>query len=97
MDPPDSDQQRLSGAGSLFPNMHEHWWYEGPFEFQLNLTIDRENAQVVTVDERNETGAGWYSVSKTLSEIAVETDCSEERKKQRVIAIVLDGDGKGAA
>lgn len=31
---------------------------EGPFEFQLNLTIDRENAQVVTVDERNETGAG---------------------------------------
>lgn len=82
------------GDWSLFPNKHEHWWCDGPFEFQINLAIDKENAQIVTVNERNETGAGLYSVSKTLFEITVETDCSEERQRQGVTAVVLDADGK---
>lgn len=69
-------------------------WYEGPFEFEFNLAIDKENAQIVAVDERNETGAGLYSVSKTLFEITVEMNCSEERLKQGVFIAVLDADGK---
>lgn len=83
-----------SGDWSAFPNVHEHWWYEGPFTFELDLAIDKENAQIVAVDEQNETGAGIYSVSKTLFEITVELNCSEERLKQGVRIVVLDADGK---
>lgn len=82
------------GEWSRFPNTHEHWWYEGPFTFELDIAVDKENAQIVTVDERNETGAGLYSVSKTLFEVTVEMDCSEERLMQLVSLVVLDADGK---
>ncbi len=83
-----------SGDWSVFPNVHENWWYDGPFEFELNLTIDKENAQIITVDERNETGAGLHSVSKTLFEVTVDMDCTEERLKQGVAIVALDADGK---
>lgn len=87
-------KEAYSGDWSVFPNLHENWWYDGPFEFKFNLAIDKENAQIVAVDERNETGAGLYSVSKTLFEITVEMNCSEERLKQGVFIAVLDADGK---
>jgi len=83
-----------SGDWAVFPNLHEHWWYEGPFEFEFDLTIDKENAQIITVDERNVTGTGIYSVSKTLFEITVEMNCSEERLQQGVHVVALDADGK---
>ncbi len=83
-----------SGDWSAFPNTHENWWFDGPFEFELSLAVDKENAQIVTVNERNETGAGLYSVSKTLFEITVEMNCSEERLRQGVYIAVLDADGK---
>ena len=83
-----------SGDWSAFPNTHENWWFDGPFEFELSLAVDKENAQTVTVNERNETGAGLYSVSKTLFEITVEMNCSEEVLKQGVYIAVLDADGK---
>lgn len=79
---------------SRFPNAHEHWWYEGPFTFEPDIAVDKENARIVMVNERNETGAGIYSVSKTLFEITVETDCSEERLKQGIYVVALDADGK---
>lgn len=79
---------------SSFPNAHENWWYDGPYEFELDLKVDTKNAQIVTVDERNETGAGLHSVSKTLFEITVDMDCTEERLKQGVAIVVLDADGK---
>ena len=87
-------QEVYSGDWSAFPNAHENWWFDGPFEFELSLAVDKENAQIVTVNERNETGAGLYSVSKTLFEITVEMNCSEERLKQGVYIAVLDADGK---
>lgn len=83
-----------SGDWSVFPNTHENWWFDGPFEFELSLAVDTENARIITVNERNETGAGLYSVSKTLFEITVEMNCSEEVLRQGVFIAVLDADGK---
>ena len=83
-----------SGDWSVFPNAHENWWFDGPFEFELSLAVDKENAQIITVNERNESGAGLYSVSKTLFEITVEMNCSEEVLRQGVFIAVLDADGK---
>ncbi|MDE5597418.1 MAG: hypothetical protein K2J04_06260, partial [Lachnospiraceae bacterium] len=83
-----------SGDWSAFPNTHENWWFDGPFEFELSLAVDKENAEIVTVNERNEEGAGLYSVSKTLFEITAEMNCSEERLRQGVYIAVLDADGK---
>lgn len=87
-------KEAYSGDWSAFPNTHENWWFDGPFEFDLALAVDKENAQIVTVNERNETGAGLYSVSKTLFEITVDMNCSEERLKEGVCIAVLDADGK---
>ncbi len=83
--PPDRNQ---------FPNKYENWWFDGPFTFKLHIEADNENAQVVTVDEMNETGAGLYQIVKTKFEITVEEKCSEERAESGVFMVVLDADGK---
>lgn len=83
--PPDRNQ---------FPNKYENWWVDGPFTFHLHIEADNENAQVVTVDEMNESGAGLYQVVKTKFEITVEEKCSEERTESGVFMVVLDADGK---
>lgn len=77
-----------------YPNRYEHWWVDGPFEFNLRIDADQGSAQVVTVDEVNDTGAGLYQVVKTKFEITVEEKCSEERTKSGVFLVVLDADGK---
>lgn len=83
--PPDRNQ---------FPNKYENWWFDGPFTFNLHIEADKESAQVVTVDEMNETGAGLYQVVKTKFEITVEEKCSEERTASGVFMVVLDADGQ---
>lgn len=83
--PPDRNQ---------FPNKYENWWFDGPFTFQLHIKMDNDNAQVVTVDEMNDTGAGLYQVVKTKFEITVEEKCSEERTASGVFMVVLDADGR---
>lgn len=83
--PPDRNQ---------FPNKYENWWFDGPFTFKLHIEADNENAQIVTVDEMNETGAGLYQIVKTKFEITVEEKCSEERAESGVFMVVLDADGK---
>ena len=77
-----------------FPNQYEHWWFDGPFQFDLHIEADKENTQVVTVDEVNDTGAGLYQVVRTKFEITVKEKCSEERAKSGVFIVVLDAQGK---
>ena len=77
-----------------FPNQYENWWFDGPFEFSLHIEMDKESAQVVTVDEMNGTGAGLYQVVKTKFEITVEEKCSKERAESGVFLVVLDAQGK---
>lgn len=83
--PPDRNQ---------FPNKYENWWFDGPFTFQLHIKMDNDSAQVVTVDEMNDNGAGLYQVVKTKFEITVEEKCSEERTTSGVFLVVLDADGR---
>ena len=77
-----------------FPNKYSHWWLDGPFSFNLHIEADHENAQTITVDEMNDTGAGLYQVSKTKFEITVEEKCSKKRAESGVFTVVLDADGK---
>ena len=86
--------QVYDGEWQKFPNNHEHWWYEGPFEFELEMAVDKENLQTVIVDEMNENGAGIYSISKSEFEVVVEEKSSEERLAQGTCMVVLDADGK---
>ncbi len=83
--PPDRNQ---------FPNKYENWWFDGPFTFHLHIKMDNDGAQVVTVDEINDTGAGLYQVVKTKFEITVEEKCSKERAEKGVFLVVLDADGQ---
>ena len=77
-----------------YPNRYENWWLDGPFAFDLHIEADKENAQIVTVDDMNDTGAGLYQIVKTKFEITVEEKCDEERTKSGVFLVVLDADGK---
>lgn len=83
--PPDRNQ---------FPNKYENWWFDGPFTFKLHIKMDNDSAQVVTVDEINDTGAGLYQIVKTKFEITVEEKCTEERTEKGVFLVVLDADGQ---
>lgn len=83
--PPDRNQ---------FPNKYENWWFDGPFTFHLQIEMDNDGVQVVTVDEMNDTGAGLYQVVKTRFEVTVEEKCSEERTESGVFLVVLDADGQ---
>lgn len=83
--PPDRNQ---------FPNKYENWWFDGPFTFRLHIEMDHDSAQVITVDEMNDTGAGLYQVVKTKFEITVEEKCDAERTEQGVFMVVLDADGQ---
>lgn len=77
-----------------YPNQYENWWFDGPFVFSLHIEMDKEGAQVVTVDEMNDTGAGLYQVVKTKFEITVEEKCSKERTESGVFLVVLDAEGR---
>lgn len=83
-----------AGDWGVFPNVHENWWYDGPFEFEVQMPVDVENVNNVIVDEIGENGAGIYSVSKSGFEVVVEEKNTEERWAQGTFVVVLDAEGK---
>lgn len=74
-----------------FPNKYENFWYDGPFEFEVPVTLDTE--QTVTVDVNSEVVEGYeiLSVSRTPFELVVNEKISNYAD---LMIQVLDADGK---
>ncbi|MCM1499663.1 MAG: DUF4179 domain-containing protein [Clostridium sp.] len=69
--------------------------YCGPWIFDLDVTMDKSDMQVVEINEKNEQGIGFERVVKDRFEITMYTypDISKDSAK-RYFPVMLDADGK---
>lgn len=75
-----------------FPNKYEQFWYEGDWEFDIPVTIDDSQTEVMEINETNENGIGLKSVTKTPYEISVET-LYKEGSNSDCFMVALDANG----
>lgn len=75
-----------------YPNEHMNFWYEGGWEFDIPVTIDDSETEVIEINETNENGIGLKSVTKTPYELSVET-LYEEGSNSDCFMVALDANG----
>ena len=83
--------ESLPGEWTRYPNQYEHWFQEGSWEFDLEITQRDSNARIVTVNETNDEGIGLESLEISSVEMTVNTISPADRC---VYGVVLDADGK---
>ena len=52
-----------------FPNRYTDYWYDGAWNYELELSVDNSKTQVQEVNTTNENGVGIASVEKTPFEV----------------------------
>ena len=75
-----------------YPNEHMNFWYEGAWEFDIPVTLDDSETEVMEINETNENGIGLKAVTKTPYEISVET-LYEEGSNSDCFMVALDAKG----
>lgn len=68
--------------------------YKGTWNFAIDVTMNKEGAQLVPVNKTNETGIGIASVEKTDFEIKAELLLPEGASPFDYIVVICDADGK---
>lgn len=71
---------------SQFPNTHENYWFDGPWEFELEVSQNTEDCVTVEVGT-NEEGIGFEKIVKTPYEITMYPADST------YLPVMLDADG----
>ncbi|MDO4272522.1 MAG: DUF4179 domain-containing protein [Eubacteriales bacterium] len=77
---------------SEFPNKYNNYWYEGPWSFDIPVTIDTSRTETLELHETNEAGIGLETVIKTPYELTIE-ELYEEGADSDNIVVALDADG----
>lgn len=75
-----------------FPNEYENFWYEGDWEFDIPITIDDSQTEVLEINETNDNGIGLKSVTRTPYEIYVD-ELYEEGSDADCFMVALDANG----
>lgn len=75
-----------------FPNKYENFWYDGPFEFEVPVTLDSEQTTTVEINSEVVEGYEILSVTKTPFELVVNEKISNYNSD--LMIQVLDADGK---
>lgn len=57
-----------------FPNQYQHIWFDGPFTFDLDVTVDRERTKVVQVDGDAADDGSVHVKSVTLTPFELSAD-----------------------
>ena len=78
----------------VFPNEQENWWYEGPWEFTLEISQDSNAVERVEIHEENEEGAGIAYVEKTPFELTIRNSYRNESDAYEYLPITIDAQGK---
>ncbi len=74
------------------PNKHENFWYEGGWEFEIPITIDDSQTEILEINETNDKGVGLKSIMKTPYEITIE-ELYEEGSDADSFLVALDANG----
>ena len=76
-----------------FPNEHQHYWYDGAWNFSLDLTVDESQTETITVNTTNDEGVGIESVVKTPFEMTISDLYPSPEAAIDYFTIALDADG----
>lgn len=68
--------------------------YNGTWNFAIDVTMNKEGAQLVQVNKANEDGVGIASVEKTGFEIKAELLLPENASTSDYVVVICDADGK---
>lgn len=79
---------------SNYPNKYENFWYEGNYDFQLDIQVGDRDTKVYPVDDGN--GKEYYveSVTVTPFEMSVKQVGREKSITNDLVLYVLDAEGK---
>lgn len=75
-----------------YPNQYQNYWYEGGWSFEIPVTIDTAQTEVLELNETNADGIGLEKVVKTPYEITV-YDKYEEGAYSDTFLVALDANG----
>ncbi len=83
------DEKMKEYGMDQYPNRAEHFWFEGPWDFTIPVSVNESGNYAVTVEEVNEQGVGLHTINVTPFEVSVDyadggMDC---------IPIVFDAQG----
>lgn len=78
---------------SKYPNSYEHFWYDGPWHFTLNVTKNPSGTQTIELNETNEQGIGIEKIVKTPFEITLYDTYPDTVHSYDYYAAILDADG----
>lgn len=68
--------------------------YDGPWTFNLNVTKNSSDMQVVEIDDQNELGIGFSRVVKDRFEISMYDSYANPEDRGKYIPVMLDADGR---
>lgn len=77
-----------------FPNAHENIWFDGPFEYDLAITIDETRTITKEVDTTNDAGIGIESVIKSPFEITINQIYPSLTIMADYYPVILDANGE---
>ncbi len=75
-----------------YPSKYLNYWYDGPFTFDLSVSVDHDRTVTVPVDEDTGDGFAVSSVTRTPFELLVESNAASFGTD--AILQVLDADGR---
>lgn len=75
-----------------FPNQYQNYWYEGSWSFEIPVTVDTTQTEVLELNETNADGIGLSRVIRTPYEITV-YDKYDEGGYSDTFLVALDANG----
>lgn len=75
-----------------YPSKYQDYWYDGPFTFDMNVSVDHEKTVTVPVDEDAGDGFAVFSVTRTPFELLLENNAASLGTD--AVLQVLDADGR---
>ena len=85
------DQKIKEYGMDTFPNRAQNYWFEGPWNFTVPVTVNDADNHRVVLNDVNADGLGLRAVSMTPFELSIET---EQGADMDCIVVVLDAQGK---
>lgn len=85
-------KENFTEEWSSFPNLHENYWYDGPWNYSIPVTMDESKTETINIGTTNEKGVGIDSVTKTPFELTL-SETYENNDASDYFAVALDADG----
>lgn len=76
-----------------FPSQYSEFWYDGSWDYEIQLAMDKSKTQVINVNTTNEDGVGITTIEKTPFEIKI-NESYPYNISYDYFLVVLDANGE---